>query len=144
MLAQLHVGGGAHGVHALVVRLRDSDGSAAAGITIADCGHKMGLLAVDNGRFWFDHVKVPRGNLLDRCDTIWQLACQVLTCVRVDAVDSLWLEGDHANGAGLAASTMMATTVPSSHTQTCGSLPPLASSYTVASPCQVAPITLQR
>src|SRR5699024_4493143 len=33
---------------------------------IEDCGHKMGLNGVDNGRLYFDHVRIPRENLLDR------------------------------------------------------------------------------
>ena len=36
------------------------------GIRIEDCGPKMGLNGVDNGRIWFDGVRVPRANLLDR------------------------------------------------------------------------------
>ena len=37
-----------------------------AGVTITDCGRKAGLGGVDNGRLEFDHVRVPRENLLDR------------------------------------------------------------------------------
>ena len=37
-----------------------------AGVRIEDCGAKLGLNGVDNGRIWFDHVRVPRENLLDR------------------------------------------------------------------------------
>ncbi len=33
---------------------------------IEDCGHKLGLNGVDNGRIWFDQVRVPRDALLDR------------------------------------------------------------------------------
>lgn len=33
---------------------------------IEDCGSKLGLNGVDNGRLWFDRVRVPRENLLDR------------------------------------------------------------------------------
>jgi acyl-CoA oxidase len=36
------------------------------GIRIEDCGAKLGLDGVDNGRIWFDDVRVPRDNLLDR------------------------------------------------------------------------------
>ena len=36
------------------------------GVRIEDCGAKMGLNGVDNGRFWFDGVRVPRDALLDR------------------------------------------------------------------------------
>jgi acyl-CoA oxidase len=36
------------------------------GVTIGDCGAKEGLPGVDNGRLSFDHVRVPRTNLLNR------------------------------------------------------------------------------
>ncbi len=35
-------------------------------MTIEDCGPKLGLGGVDNGRLLFDHVRVPRTNLLGR------------------------------------------------------------------------------
>ena len=38
----------------------------ATGVRIEDCGHKLGLNGVDNGRIYFDDVRVPRENLLDR------------------------------------------------------------------------------
>ncbi|GAB2693312.1 acyl-CoA dehydrogenase [Thalassiella azotivora] len=55
-----------HGVHALLVRLRDDDGTEREGITITDCGPKAGLNGVDNGRIAFDHVRLPREALLNR------------------------------------------------------------------------------
>jgi len=66
VFAQLIVGGVNHGVHALVVPLRDDKGTVQPGIRIEDCGRKIGLNGVDNGRIWFDGVRVPRANLLDR------------------------------------------------------------------------------
>jgi acyl-CoA oxidase len=48
------------------VPLRDEDGEVVEGVRIEDCGHKLGLNGVDNGRIWFDSVRVPRVNLLDR------------------------------------------------------------------------------
>jgi acyl-CoA oxidase len=66
VFAQLVVGGESRGVHALVVRIRDEDGTPAPGVRIEDCGRKIGLNGVDNGRLWFDGVRVPRENLLDR------------------------------------------------------------------------------
>lgn len=66
VFADLEVGGESHGVHAFVVPVRDDDGSAVAGVKIGDCGPKMGLNGVDNGRLAFDHVEVPRTALLDR------------------------------------------------------------------------------
>jgi acyl-CoA oxidase len=66
VFAQLIAHGEERGVHALLVPLRDEDGNTLAGIRIEDCGAKLGLNGVDNGRIWLDHVRVPRENLLDR------------------------------------------------------------------------------
>ena len=66
VFAQLIVGGASHGVHAVLVPLRDSTGKTRPGIRIEDCGPKEGLNGVDNGRIWFNAVRVPRENLLNR------------------------------------------------------------------------------
>src|SRR3954453_8206720 len=70
VFAQLVVGGEERGVHALLVPLRDDDGTALPGIRLEDCGAKLGLDGVDNGRIWFDQVRVLRENLLDRYATV--------------------------------------------------------------------------
>lgn len=66
VFAQLETQGERHGVHAFFVPVRDEDGEPLPGVRVEDCGHKMGLNGVDNGRLWFDHVEVPREALLDR------------------------------------------------------------------------------
>ena len=66
VFAQLVIDGEGYGVHAFVVPVRDEDGTVLANVRIEDSGHKMGLNGVDNGRLWFDGVRVPRENLLDR------------------------------------------------------------------------------
>lgn len=66
VFAQLYVGGECHGVHAVLVPIRDAEGAVCSGVRIADCGEKMGLHGVDNGQLWFDAVDVPVDNLLDR------------------------------------------------------------------------------
>jgi acyl-CoA oxidase len=66
VFAQLVVGGESHGVHCVLVPIRGADGSPAPNVTIEDCGPKLGLSGVDNGRLTFDHVRVPRTNLLGR------------------------------------------------------------------------------
>jgi acyl-CoA oxidase len=66
VFAQLNVGGQDRGVHALLVPLRDESGSVLPGIEIEDCGPKLGLDGVDNGRIRFTGVRVPREALLDR------------------------------------------------------------------------------
>ncbi|GAA4611192.1 acyl-CoA dehydrogenase [Saccharopolyspora hordei] len=66
VFAQLITRGESHGVHALVVPIRDESGNTLPGVTITDCGRKAGLNGVDNGRITFDHVRVPREALLNR------------------------------------------------------------------------------
>ncbi|XP_012452129.1 acyl-coenzyme A oxidase 3, peroxisomal [Gossypium raimondii] len=65
VFSQLHINGINQGVHAFIVQIRDVDGNICPNIRIADCGHKVGLNGVDNGRIWFDNVRVPRENLLN-------------------------------------------------------------------------------
>ena len=66
VFCQLIVNGESHGVHAVVVPIRDENHLTLPGIRVEDNGYKMGLNGVDNGRLWFDHVRVPVTNLLDR------------------------------------------------------------------------------
>ncbi|MFE3460761.1 acyl-CoA dehydrogenase [Nocardiopsis aegyptia] len=66
VFAQLSADGAEHGVHALMVPVRDAEGRPMPGVRIEDCGTKAGLNGVDNGRLWFDQVRVPRTNLLNR------------------------------------------------------------------------------
>ncbi|MFG2003702.1 acyl-CoA dehydrogenase [Spirillospora sp. NPDC048911] len=66
VFAQLIVGGESQGVHALMVPIRDDRGRPCPGVRIEDCGRKGGLNGVDNGRLYFDHVRVPREALLNR------------------------------------------------------------------------------
>jgi acyl-CoA oxidase len=66
VFAQLETHGERYGVHAFLVPLRDAAGNLLPGVRAEDCGEKMGLNGVDNGRLWFQSVRVPRGALLDR------------------------------------------------------------------------------
>ena len=70
VFGQLELDGEGYGVHALLVPIRDEYGNPLPGVRIQDCGEKMGLNGVDNGRLAFDHVRVPRANLLDRFASI--------------------------------------------------------------------------
>lgn len=65
VFSQLIINGSNQGVHAFIAQIRDSDGNICPNIRIADCGHKIGLNGVDNGRIWFDNVRIPRENLLN-------------------------------------------------------------------------------
>ena len=66
VFAQLETLGESYGVHAFLVPIRDERGEPLSGVRVEDCGQKMGLNGVDNGRLWFDGVRVPREALLDR------------------------------------------------------------------------------
>ncbi len=66
VFAQLVVGGERQGVHVFLVPIRGEDGGPLPGVTIEDCGEKLGLNGVDNGRLSFESVRVPRTALLDR------------------------------------------------------------------------------
>lgn len=70
VFAQLVTDGLEHGVHAFLVPLRSETGETLPGIRVEDNGAKGGLNGVDNGRIWFDRVRVPRGALLDRFATV--------------------------------------------------------------------------
>lgn len=66
VFAQLITGGVNYGVHCFFVPIRDDEGNMMPGIISEDDGVKGGLNGIDNGRLAFDHVRVPRFNLLDR------------------------------------------------------------------------------
>ncbi|ERN14015.1 hypothetical protein AMTRI_Chr01g133320 [Amborella trichopoda] len=65
VFSQLHINGTNQGVHAFIAQIRDAEGNICPNIRIADCGHKIGLNGVDNGRIWFDNVRIPRENILN-------------------------------------------------------------------------------
>jgi len=66
VFAQLISNGVNHGVHCFYVPVRDEDSQLLPGISSEDDGVKGGLNGIDNGRFAFDHVRIPRTNLLNR------------------------------------------------------------------------------
>jgi acyl-CoA oxidase len=66
VFAQLIVKGINHGVHALYLPIRNDKGEFLPGVGGEDDGPKGGLNGIDNGRLHFDHVRVPRENLLNR------------------------------------------------------------------------------
>jgi acyl-CoA oxidase len=70
VFAKLIIDGEDYGVNAFVVPLRSQDGKLFPGISIEDCGRKMGLNGVDNGIIYFDHVTIPKENMLDRFASI--------------------------------------------------------------------------
>ncbi|UOQ56336.1 acyl-CoA dehydrogenase family protein [Leucobacter allii] len=66
VFAQLITRGVNHGVHAFFVPIRTPDGELLPGVGSEDDGVKGGLNGIDNGRLHFDHVRIPRTNLLNR------------------------------------------------------------------------------
>lgn len=66
VFAQLTINGASYGVHAFLVPIRTAGGAPMPGVRIEDNGDKLGLNGVDNGRLWFDQVRVPRTALLNR------------------------------------------------------------------------------
>jgi acyl-CoA oxidase len=66
VFAQLIVDGESRGVHALLVPIRARNRRILKSIRVEDCGEKLGLNGVDNGRIFFNRVRVPREALLNR------------------------------------------------------------------------------
>ncbi len=66
VFAQLIVNGKNEGVHAILVPLRTEAHELMPGVSIVDNGYKLGLNGVDNGKIWFNNVRVPRENLLNK------------------------------------------------------------------------------
>ncbi len=70
VFAKLMLDGKDYGVSAFVVPLRDKKGKMVKGVTIKDCGRKMGLNGVDNGVIYFDNVVIPKEDMLDRYSSV--------------------------------------------------------------------------
>jgi acyl-CoA oxidase len=70
VFAKLIIDGNDYGINAFIVPLRDTNGKMLKGITIGDCGLKMGLNGVDNGTIRFEKVVIPKENMLDRFASI--------------------------------------------------------------------------
>lgn len=66
VFAKLIIDGTDYGVNAFVVPIRDKKGNPIEKVTIEDCGRKMGLNGVDNGKICFNEVEIPYDNMLDK------------------------------------------------------------------------------
>ncbi|XP_070533282.1 peroxisomal acyl-coenzyme A oxidase 1-like [Ptychodera flava] len=65
VLAQLYTKGVCHGLHLFVVQLRSlKDHQPLPGVKLGDIGPKLGYASNDNGFVGFDHVRIPRRNML--------------------------------------------------------------------------------
>ena len=70
VFARLLIKGKDEGVHGFLVRIRNEDHSPVTGVRIEDMGLKIGCNGVDNGKLFFDHVKVPRTALLNAVSNV--------------------------------------------------------------------------
>ncbi|XP_077986283.1 peroxisomal acyl-coenzyme A oxidase 1-like [Glandiceps talaboti] len=67
VMAQLHSKGKKYGIHSFLVPLRSFDShQPLPGITLGDIGPKLGSSGNDNGFCRFDHVRIPRENMLSK------------------------------------------------------------------------------
>ncbi|KAK4876258.1 hypothetical protein RN001_012680 [Aquatica leii] len=67
VFAQLHTKGLCYGLHAFMVPIRDPKTHVPyPGLTIKDCGKKVGLNGVDNGVLMFHNYRIPRSYLLNK------------------------------------------------------------------------------
>ncbi|EFN76281.1 probable peroxisomal acyl-coenzyme A oxidase 1 [Harpegnathos saltator] len=65
VVAQLFTRGECRGIHPFIVQLRDEDThEPLPGIKIGEIGTKLGMNATNNGFLGFDHVRIPRENML--------------------------------------------------------------------------------
>ena len=58
------------GINCFIVQIRDKDMKPSKGVMIEDMGVKMGLNGVDNGRLMFNHVRIPRENMLNKINDV--------------------------------------------------------------------------
>lgn len=70
VFAQTIVKGKNEGVNSFIVQIREADKKPSKGVMIEDMGIKMGLNGIDNGRLMFDHVRIPRINMLNRFNDV--------------------------------------------------------------------------
>ncbi|KAB7499843.1 Acyl-coenzyme A oxidase 3, peroxisomal [Armadillidium nasatum] len=70
VFAQTYVDGINHGIHGILVPIRDNNLKVMPNVKVEDMGHKMGLNGVDNAKLSFDNVRVPRENLLNKFSDI--------------------------------------------------------------------------
>ncbi|OCT79749.1 acyl-coenzyme A oxidase-like protein [Xenopus laevis] len=72
VFAQLIIHGKSQGPHCFIVPIRNENGKMYPGVEVVDMMHKEGLHGVDNGILTFNHVRIPRENLLDKFGSVSQ------------------------------------------------------------------------
>lgn len=67
VFTQLIVNGVRYGVHGFLVQIRDPEThKVLPGLTIGDCGDKLGAQGIDNGWIMFDKYRIPKVSLLNK------------------------------------------------------------------------------
>ncbi|KAJ3183542.1 hypothetical protein HDU87_006867 [Geranomyces variabilis] len=66
VFAQTYVKGKHEGINVFLVRIREEDLSVAPGVRVEDMGFKFGANGVDNGKLWFNNVRIPAENILNK------------------------------------------------------------------------------
>ncbi|XP_073957081.1 acyl-coenzyme A oxidase 1-like [Choristoneura fumiferana] len=65
VVAQLYTKGQCHGIHSFIIQVRDEETHMPLpGIKVGDIGAKLGLNSVNNGFLGFDHLRIPREQML--------------------------------------------------------------------------------
>eukprot|EP00842_Homolaphlyctis_polyrhiza_P004901 jgi/Hompol1/5411/HPOL_001993-RA len=70
VFAKTIVRGKNEGIHVFLVRIRNEDLSIAKGVRVEEMGVKFGCNGVDNGKIWFDNVRIPAENILNKYSDI--------------------------------------------------------------------------
>ena len=68
--AQLIVGDKSHGPHCFYTRVRNEKFETCPGVTIGDCGQKVGNNGIDNGFAIFENYRIPYNALLNKVANI--------------------------------------------------------------------------
>lgn len=63
VFSQLEINGVNQGVHAFIAQIREANGNICQNVRIADCGHKVGLNGVDDGRIWYIWIEICKNNI---------------------------------------------------------------------------------
>ena len=71
IFAKLYIDDKSYGPHAFIVPLRDRDTHMPlSGVTLGDCGKKIGMDGIDNGFIIFNNVRIPKDNLLNKLSNV--------------------------------------------------------------------------
>lgn len=74
VVAQLHTKGECHGIHPFIVQLRNEETHMPLpGIKVGEIGCKLGMNSTNNGYLGFEHVRIPRTNMLMKNSQVLQV-----------------------------------------------------------------------